>query len=49
MTYKESKLPGLHKEFIGTATRDGNMNYDKYVRIRKVKLRADINKPQSAL
>jgi hypothetical protein len=49
MTYKESKLPGLHTEFIGTAMRDGNMNYDGYVRIWKVKLRANINNPQSAL
>jgi len=25
MTYKDSKLPGFHTEFISTATRDGNM------------------------
>lgn len=38
MTYKDSKLPGFHTEFISTAMRDGNMNYDGYVRLWKVKL-----------
>ena len=47
MTYKDSKLPGFHREFIRTTMRDGNMNYDGYVRIWKVQLWADINNPQS--
>jgi hypothetical protein len=37
MTYNDSKLLGFHTEFISTAMRDGNMNYDGYVRIWKVK------------